>query len=563
MASAIGWDAIQKNSKGGWRMETRITSELIEEYVSKNYWLNKSLREYFLETVKAYPNRDAVADEYKVLNYQELHDLMENIISGLHALGVEARDPIAYQLPNWIEGHAIHNAIRVMDGICCPIVPIYREKELKFILNQTEAKVIFIPDVFRKHNYPEVIGNIYSSLPNLEHVVVLGDTAPKGMITFDEFLDRGKSYKSQKSLQEYKSNPNDVGLIMYTSGTTSEPKGVQHTDNTLIREYLLTIANFKLDQETIMLMPSPITHISGLTPLELSLLIGSKVVYMDIWDDTKAAKLISDQKCNFMISATPFLKWLVESDLTEKYDLSSMQKFVCGGAYIPPELIKKAPNAGIKAVRVYGSTECPTVSLGLLNDSTERAFYTDGKIPVGYDIKIVSLDGEILSEGQEGEIAVKGPEVFIGYKNTDLNRESFDHEGYFYTGDLGRIEEERYLVITGRKKDIIIRGGENISTKEVEDLLYEHPALDQVAIVAMPDPTLGEKACAYVKVKKDYEFTFDEMISYLSEKKIARQKLPERLEVLAELPTTTSGKIMKIELRKMIAEKLETNSLQM
>lgn len=542
-------------------MESRITPELIKEYESKGYWLNKSLRSYFLETVKEFPDREAVADEDRTLTYRQLQELMEEIINGLRELGVTERDPVAYQLPNWIEGHAIHNSLRLMDAVCCPVVPIYREKEVKFILRQTRAKVIFIPSEFRNHYYPDTVQEIRSALPDLEHVIVLGDSAPEGMMTFKELLEKGRAAATKKTLYDFTSDPNDVGLIMYTSGTTSDPKGVQHTDNTLIREYVLTIENFQLDEETIMLMPSPITHISGLTPLELTLMIGGKVVYMDRWEEEKAARLIEEKRCNFMISATPFLKWLVESEFSVRYDLSSLQKFVCGGAYIPPDLIRKAPESGIRAIRVYGSTECPTVSLGAMDDRSERAYYTDGIIPDGYDVNILSFDGEPLPEGVEGEIAVKGPEVFIGYKNPELNRSSFDSNGYFLTGDLGKIEDGRYLVITGRKKDIIIRGGENISTKEVEDLLYEHPAVDQVAIVAMPDPVLGEKACAYVKLNKGHTLTFEEMISYLLKEKMAKQKLPERLELLDDFPVTPSGKIVKVELRKQIAEKLGADSL--
>lgn len=535
---------------------SRVTEELYQEYVQHNYWTNQTLGEYFLNAVSQNPSKVAVVDPYKQITYIELAELITNIVNGLESLGIHSQDAVAYQLPNWIEGHAIHNALRIMGAVTCPIIPIYREKEVKFILSQTSAKAIFIPLEFRNHNYIETIENIKKDLPQLEHIIIVGESAPEGLITLEELVELGRNHKNRKELSQYSVDPNDVCLIMYTSGTTSNPKGVQHTNNTLLREYAMFKETFKLDSDTVVFMPSPITHISGLSSLESPITIGAKVVYIDVWDAEKAAQMISKERCTFMVSATPFLQWLVDSDISEKYDLSSMKNFICGGAYIPPELIKKAPKSGIRAVRTYGSTECPTISLGFPEDPEELTATTDGKIVPGYKVKIVDDDGRELPIGQEGEVAVKGPEVFIGYKDSQLDEDSFDEEGYFYTGDLGKLSENGYLTITGRKKDVIIRGGENISTKEVEDLLYAHPAVEQVAIVAMPDPELGEKACAYVKVALNHEFSFEEMIEYLMSHKMAKQKLPERLEIIDVFPATTTGKILKYELRKMIAQKL-------
>lgn len=535
---------------------SRVTDELYKEYLQNNYWSDQTLGDYFLKAVAQNPNKIAVVDPYKQMTYGELAEFMTNIVNGLEELGIHSTDAVAYQLPNWVEGHAIHNALRIMGAVTCPVIPIYREKELKFILNETQAKAIIIPSKYRNQDHTATIKTIQSELPHLKHIIVVGEAAPEGMITLDDLLQLGRDSKDRKQLNQYSVNPNDVCVIMYTSGTTSNPKGVQHTNNTLLREYKMFKENFKLSTDTVVFMPSPITHISGLASLEFPITLGSKVVYIDIWDAEKAAAMISRERCSFMVSATPFLQWLVDSDISEKYDLSSMKNFICGGAYIPPELIKRSPKAGIRAVRTYGSTECPTISLGSTEDSPEVTASTDGKIVPGYEVKIINDDGLELPFGQEGEIAVKGPEVFIGYKDSELNKEAFDAKGYFYTGDLGKLDENGYLTITGRKKDIIIRGGENISTKEIEDLLYAHPAVEQVAVVAMPDPVLGEKACAYVKVAQNHEFTFEDMIEYLMQQKMAKQKLPERLEIIDEFPATTTGKILKYELRRMIAKKL-------
>lgn len=535
---------------------TRVTDELHKEYVQRKYWSNQTLGEYFIKAANENPDKTAVVDPYKQMTYRELARFITDIINGLEQLGIKPKDPVAYQLPNWTEGHAVHNALRIMGAVACPIIPIYREKEVKFILNETGAKAIFIPEKFRNYDYFSMINHIKADLPQLKHIIVAGENAPEGMMTLDELVQLGRNSTNRKALTAYSVDPDDVCLIMYTSGTTSNPKGVQHTNNTLLREYKMLVENFKLSEETVVFMPSPITHISGLSSLEMPITIGAKVVYIDIWDAEKAAQMISRERCSFMVSATPFLQWLVDSDISQKYDLSSMKNFVCGGAYIPPDLIERAPKAGIRAVRTYGSTECPTISLGSTEDPPEVTATTDGKIVPGYEVKIVNDDGKELPFGEEGEIIVKGPEVFIGYKDSELNKEAFDENGFFYTGDLGKLDENGYLTITGRKKDIIIRGGENISTKEIEDLLYAHPAIEQVAVVAMPDPVLGEKGCAYVKLAENQELTFEQMIEYLMEQKLAKQKLPERLEIIDEFPTTSTGKILKHELRRRIAKKL-------
>ncbi|USK72486.1 AMP-binding protein [Peribacillus asahii] len=533
-----------------------MKGELYKEYPQHDYWTDETLGTYFTKAINLYPNKTAVIDPFKRMTYRELGEIVTNIINGLEAIGIHAQDAVAYQLPNWVEGHALHNSLRIMGAVTVPVVPIYREKELKFILQETKAKAIVIPANFRNHDYILTLQNIKSELPELEHIIVIGETAPEGMITFQQLVQMGQNSVNKKDVSQFTVDPNDVCLIIYTSGTTSYPKGVQHTNNTLLREYKMFKENFMLSSETVIFMPSPITHISGLASLELPITLGARVTYIDIWDAEKAAEMISRERCNFMVSATPFLQWLVESDVSDRYDLTCMKNFICGGAYISPELIKKAPKAGIRAVRTYGSSECPTISLGSPNDPPEVTANTDGKIVSGYDVKIIGLNGEEVPLGQEGEIAIKGPEVFIGYKNSQLNADSFDEYGYFYSGDLGRLDAEGYLTITGRKKDVIIRGGENIATKELEDLLFAHPSIEQVAVVAMPDPVLGEKACAYVKVVPNLEFSFDEMIEYLLNKQIAKQKLPERLELIDEFPLTETGKILKLELRKMIANKL-------
>jgi acyl-CoA synthetase (AMP-forming)/AMP-acid ligase II len=277
---------------------------------------------------------------------------------------------------------------------------------------------------------------------------------------------------------------------------------------------------------------------------------------MDIWDPEKGLDLIEREKCTFTVLATPFLQQMLDSPTIKGRNIPNFL-FICGGAYIPPELIKRAWKVpGWKVLRVYGSTEAPTVTLGIRpGGPMEKASETDGLI-FNYDVRIVDFANRPLPAGQDGEIIIKGAKLFVGYRDPALNGDSFDAEGWFHSGDLGRVSADGYLQITGRKKDIIIRGGENLSVKEIEDVLHLHPAVETAATVAMPDVKMGEKVCAYVKCKEGASLTLDDLKKFLLQHKLAKQKWPERLEVIDAFPMTPSGKIKKNELRKDIANKV-------
>jgi cyclohexanecarboxylate-CoA ligase len=431
-----------------------------------------------------------------------------------------------------------------------PIIPIYTEREVKFILGQAGSVAIVIPDVFRGVHYPEMISGIKPDLPQLKHVIVLGETIPGGTIDFSELM---KGDGSSPSLE--KVDANDVKLLVYTSGTTAEPKGVQHTHNTLVCTALNDTSFMGLDENTVIFMPSPVTHITGYAlALEYPFIVGLRTVLLDVWAPERGLDLLEQEKCTYTTGATPFLQQMIHSPAMESRRIPSSFTFLCGGAYIPPELIREAWNkAGWKTFRCYGSTEAPTITLG--RGAMEKAAETDGFI-VNYDVKVVDFDGKPLPSGKDGEIVVKGPKLFVGYRDPALNVEAFDEEGWFRTGDLGRMSPDGYLQITGRKKDIIIRGGENISAAEIEDILHLHPSVETAAAVSMPDVNLGEKVCVYVKLNKGKELEFQQMIDFLKQKKLAKQKWPERLEIIGELPMTASGKIKKHLLRKDIAHKL-------
>lgn len=343
-------------------------------------------------------------------------------------------------------------------------------------------------------------------------------------------------------------DPNHVKLIMYTSGTTGRAKGVLHTHNTIATE----ISNFSdwltLDENDVILMPSPLAHITGyLYGIQLPVTLGCPVVLMDMWNVRRAANDIEANGVTFTIGATPFLQELSNLCRETRRNLPSLRYFPSGGAPVPPEIILGADSSFERCVafRVYGSTEAPTVTLGVPDraEQTLRAT-TEGYI-VGHEVRLVDEYGVEVKRGEEGEITTRGPELTVGYALDEQNSEAFDENGFFRTGDLAVQTPEGCLSITGRKKDIIIRGGENLNPKEIEDVLYTHPAVYEAAVVAMPHARLGETCCAFVTLKAGAVFDFEAMRKVLTASGLAKQKFPERLEIVDSLPYTPAGKIRK------------------
>lgn len=536
---------------GRKRVVTRVDLQMIEKYTKDGHWGKRVLSDFFKINLEKNPSKVVLIDRDHRLSFEDIEKLSNNLAFSFWKLGISKGEVVSFSLPNWYQTVIINLAFTKLGVVVNPIVPIYKEREVSFILKQAKSIAMIIPDIFRGFNYVEMLEKIKPNLTHLKHTIIIGEKSAGGMISFEELM-KGDGI----SLPYEEIDPNAVKLLLYTSGTTAEPKGVQHTHNTLICENLNYSAFRRLNEKDVILMPSPVTHLTGyLYGLELPLIIGCKVVFMDIWNPEKALELIAREKCTFGVGATPFLQALIHSPVVKNCDLGSLT-FSCGGAPVPPELIREAWSKGnLRAARSYGSTEVPTVSLGDPAGFLEKAAETDGLV-FGNEVRIVDFDNNPLPFGREGEIVVKGPEVFVGYRDPSLNEDSFDQERWFHTGDLGRLSSDGYLEITGRKKDIIIRGGENISAKEIEDLLHMHPSIEVAAAVAMPDVKMGEKVCAYVKLRKGTQLTFDAVIDFLLQHKLAKQKLPERLEILDEFPMTPSGKIKKHELRKDIAEKL-------
>ncbi|MCZ6588497.1 MAG: AMP-binding protein [Alphaproteobacteria bacterium] len=533
----------------GW--QTRLSDALIAENTQSGIWRNKTLADLLDEQLARDPDRVLIIQGDSQLSASDINIQARALASALQQRGLVAGDVISCQLPNWQEAVVVDMAAAMLGLVTNPIIPIYRDAEVAYILKDAGTKVFFIPTEFRNFDYVAMVERHRGELPNLAYVVTVRGAAP-GCIAFDELLGDGVVFERPAV------DPNAVKLIMYTSGTTGRPKGVLHSHNTIDTENQAFSKFLGLDQDDVILMPSPLTHITGyLYGIQLPIVLGAPAVLMEMWNAKVAADLIDSHGVTFTIAATVFLQELTEFARINDRPLPSLRYFPCGGAPVPPEIIFNAHKSFARCVcaRCYGSTEAPTVTLGVNSREQERLGATTEGLVVGHEIKLVDEKGVPVPVGVEGEIITRGPELCLGYADPAHN-EAFDDEGYFHTGDLAVMTADDCLVITGRSKDLIIRGGENISPRGVEDALHEHPAVYEAAVVAMPHPRMGETGCAYIVLAEGATLTFKDMISALDKTGMAKQKYPERLEIIDAFPRTAAGKIRKNVLREMIAEKI-------
>jgi cyclohexanecarboxylate-CoA ligase len=394
-----------------------------------------------------------------------------------------------------------------------------------------------------------------AQVPSLEQVVIVGDLGPDGFASLLFEPKWENETDAQSILTSTRPSPDDITQLIYTSGTTGEPKGVMHSSNTLFSNIVPYADRLELGPDDVVLMASPMAHQTGfMYGLMMPVILGCPAVLLDVWDAAKATELIDANQVTFTMASTPFLNDLTEHVAHNTSTVSSLLTFLCAGAPIPGPLVERAQQAlGATIVSAWGMSENGAVTTTLLDDDPQRSVDTDGYPLPGTEVKIVDINGGDLPVGETGRLLVRSSSNFGGYlKRPQLN--ATDVDGWFDTGDLARLDEHGYIRITGRSKDVIIRGGENIPVVEIESLLYRHPSVAQVAIVAMPDERLGERACAVIATKPDASITFDEMITFLADQRIAKNYLPERIVVLNAMPTTPSGKIQKFKLRDLVAE---------
>ncbi len=489
------------------------------------------------------------------VSYRQLDQFSRRIALGLVHYGIGKGDMVSFQLPNWWEFVALHLACMRIGAISNPVMPIFRERELSFMLAFAESKAIFVPREFRGFDHPAMLAGLRKDLPALEHVFVLGGSGGQG---FEEnfLLRRHEDEMDGPAIfAARKMSPNDVNEMLYTSGTTGQPKGVMHTANTQFGNLQSYAAHVGLGAKDVLLMSSPLAHQTGfLYGVMMPLYLGIKAVYQDVWDARIAAQMIEDERVTYTMASTPFLSDLTVTPEVHEYDISSLRAFLCGGAPIPRVLTERATRElDIQVLSLWGMSENGAVTITRPSDPMEKVFNTDGSAMPGVEVRIVDETGAPAPPDTDGLLQSRGCSSFVGYmKKPEMY--GTGAEGWFDTGDYARMDGDGYIRITGRAKDILIRGGENIPVVEVEELLYRHPAIADVAIVGIPDPRLGERGCAFVTLTQGSNLTFEGMVDYLQDAKLARNYLPERMEVIAEMPRTASGKIQKFKLREIAKE---------
>jgi cyclohexanecarboxylate-CoA ligase len=430
-----------------------------------------------------------------------------------------------------------------------PVMPIFRQHELSFMLRLAETRLMVIPESYRGFDYPAMIAGLRPSLPDLRHVLVVGGSGPD---SFEAFMADAPAADRLPPFPP--ADGNAITQLLYTSGTTGEPKGVMHTGNTLIGNVEACIERLGLGSDDVVLMASPLAHQTGfMYGMMMPVMLGATSVLQDVWEPGQGIALIRAEGVSFTMASTPFLTDLTNAVEAGGHDLPSLRVFLVAGAPIPRALVERAgPALGTAIVSAWGMTENGLVTMTRPDDDADKTINTDGFPLRGMEVRVVDADGIPLGPDEEGRLQARTYSNFIGY----LKRPEWyghDDEGWFDTGDLARIDADGYARLTGRSKDIIIRGGENIPVVEIEGLLFRHPDIDDVAIVGMPDERLGERACAFVVVREGASVGLAEVVAWLRGKQVAIQYMPERVEVVAALPRTASGKIQKFRLREMAA----------
>ncbi|MBS0368526.1 MAG: cyclohexanecarboxylate-CoA ligase [Proteobacteria bacterium] len=517
----------------------------MEPMKAAGLWRDETVDVYLQRALRDCPDKAAVVayaaerGAPQRFSYRELDARVDRIARGLVRLGVGRQDVVSFQLPNCWEFIALSLACVRIGAVANPLMPIFRQHELNFMLGFGESKVFVVPKLFRGFDYEAMA----RSLTGSRQLVVIGGDGPD---SFDALLLRDDT----PPLQGPGLEPDDVLLLMYTSGTTGEPKGVMHTSNTLFSNLHAYIERMELGPDDIVLGASPMAHLTGYGYLAmLPIILNSTTVLQDIWDARRALQIVRNEGVTFSMASTPFVADLCNAVDAGDSTTPAFNKFCCAGAPIPPVLIERAQALlGMRLCSAWGMTENGAVTVTEPARALEMSGISDGRPLPGMELKVVDANGQSLPAGECGSLLVRGASLFGGYlKRPQLNSVSAD--GWFDTGDVATIDADGYIRITGRTKDVVIRGGENIPVVEIENLLYKHPAIAAVAIVGYPDKRLGERVCAFVSVKPGAHFDFAEMTAYLERQQMARQYFPERLEIVEDLPRTPSGKLQKFKLR--------------
>jgi len=514
-------------------------------------WPQPSLSTMLADRARRTPDRvymiEGLRDGGRTYTYGALAARAERIAVALAGLGVRAGDVVSWQLPNWFEGAALAAAIDRLGAIANPIITIYREREVTFVCRQSRARVLVVPGFVRGVDHRELARAVRAGAPDLEHIVTVRAEPGDGMHAL-ETLEATPA----APLPPTPFGPHDVSMIFYTSGTTADPKGVLHTPSTLgaIVRFHAEIMHPTPDDRGLLQFPLP--HIGGVAMfVMLPIAHGSSVVFMDGFDPALAVDMIERHGVTGAGGPPAILQAMFAAPNFSPEKVRTVRSSGSGAADVSPELMRETKQrfGGAFIHRSYGMTECPMFTSGRPGDPEAKLHGTDGRPVPGCVARVVDDIGRAVGANVEGEIEAYGPQLCVGYLDPALNV-AFTPEGFFRTGDLAVMDEDGFIRITGRRKDIIIRKGENLSAKGIEDDLAAHPKVADVAVIGVPDPRSGERVCACVVVRPDAgTLTLAEVRAFMEARGVMRQKIPEQLEVVPELPRNATGKVRKDLLR--------------
>jgi acyl-CoA synthetase (AMP-forming)/AMP-acid ligase II len=488
--------------------------------------------------------------------YAELERDALRVAGFLVDSGVAPGDVVAVQLPNRYETVAIAVGILMAGAVINPMLPVYRARELRYMLNAGGTRVMFLPDAYRGHDHIEMVAALAAEVPQPAVRVVVpleeGPALPDGWVAFGSVLGRSPAPLPDGLAPRAE----DVSELIFTSGTEADPKAIMHTEQTTNFSARTTWTSLGMDPDDVVWMPSPIGHSTGFNyGVRMSLYHGLRLVLQDRWDGAAAARLVESERCTYTLAATTFLRDIVEAASGRAGDISSMSRFGCGGAPVPPELVEAAAAHGMTVLRLYGSTEVLVATWNRRSSPEAKRIETDGRAVDGVEVQAWDDEGRTVA-GQPGEIHTRGPNTCVGFFNdTERTRATFHPEGWVRSGDLATIDGDGYLTVVGRKKEIIIRGGLNIAPREIEDVLIRMPGVRAVAVVGLAHPRLGEIGCACIVPAEGVEITFEAMVGHLDGAGVARFKQPERLELVEAIPMTSTGKVQKFRLVEAITSR--------
>ena len=544
----------------------RYDPKEIEKNLKEGYWDKTILPDYWDRNARQWPDKEALVDSIgNRLTWAEAAQKIDRIALALiKAISLNRDDSLMVQLPNCVEQVLVRLACEKAGVLSIPEMTTFRQTELADIARRTEAAGIVIPRQYRKFDHYQMAKELQKDLPDLKHIIVTDEDVPEDCISLQEIMEH--PYEQEYDLIELVAKKLDaveeVGFLITTTGTTGLPKLIEH--RIAAREVWTAkshVRNWQLGPDDCVLAIAPLAGAAGGTPAYVTAPVGGAKIALEYQYRGKETLEFMEKERVTVIALVPTqLARLLELPV-KKYDFSSLRIIKTAGGYLPPPLAKEAEEQfGCPILGTYGTQDTGSISGVPIDASEDQRNTTVGRLHPGIEIKILDDSRNPVKPGGVGTLWFKGPGNSIGYYK-DLEKtmtEAFDEDGFATPGDLVTLMDDGYLKIMGRKKNIIIRGGQNIYPREIEDYLLAYGKVTNAAVVPMPDPEMGERACAFVTVKEGEQFTFEEMVDYLRAKKIAPFKLPERLEVLDALPLVgESGKIDNKAMVKIITDKLK------